>query len=69
MDKTSLRFHFNESNAESYADIVLCTALDIGEHLLKNGADGLAFDTIAVSGVKSSMPHGVPENIPLSKGF
>lgn len=25
--------------AESYADIVLCTALDIGEHLLKNGAE------------------------------
>ena len=39
MDKTSLRFSFSESNAESYADIVLCTALDIGEHLLKNGAE------------------------------
>lgn len=25
--------------AENYADIVLCTALDIGEHLLKNGAE------------------------------
>ena len=39
MDKTSFRFSFDESNAESFADIVLCTALDIGEHLLKNGAE------------------------------
>ena len=27
--------------------------------LLKNGADGLAFDPIVVSGPKTSMPHGV----------
>lgn len=39
MEKTSLGFCFDESNAESYADIVLCTALDVGEHLLKNGAE------------------------------
>ncbi len=26
----------------------------------KQGAEGLAFDTIAVSGVKSALPHGVP---------
>ncbi len=39
MEKTSLNFNFDETMAESYADIVLCTALDIGEHLLKNGAE------------------------------
>jgi uncharacterized membrane protein YjjP (DUF1212 family) len=39
VEKTSLGFCFDESNAESYADIVLCTALDVGEHLLKNGAE------------------------------
>lgn len=39
MEKTSLSFNFDETIAESYADIVLCTALDIGEHLLKNGAE------------------------------
>lgn len=39
MDNKALHFHFDETNAESYADIVLCTALDIGEHLLKNGAE------------------------------
>lgn len=33
----------------------------------KNGADGMAFDTIAVSGAKSSLPHGVPSNVPLTK--
>ena len=39
MEKTTLNFAFDESMAEDYADIVLCTALDIGEHLLKNGAE------------------------------
>ncbi len=28
--------------------------------MLKNGAEALSFDTIVVSGVNSSMPHGVP---------
>ena len=36
---------------------------------LKNGADDKAFDTIVVSGPKSSMPHGVPEDIRIGKGF
>ncbi len=39
MEKITSKFNFDESIAESYADIVLCTALDIGEHLLKNGAE------------------------------
>ncbi|MBO4453169.1 MAG: aminopeptidase P family protein [Clostridia bacterium] len=30
------------------------------------GASGLAFDTIAVSGKKSSMPHGVPGDVKLT---
>lgn len=33
----------------------------------KNGADGMAFDTITVSGTKTSLPHGVPAPIPLTK--
>lgn len=44
-------------------------ALELEYFMRKNGADGIAFDTIAVSGAKSAMPHGVPENIPVSKGF
>ena len=31
------------------------------------GADGLAFETIAVSGPKSSLPHGVPGNAVLTE--
>ena len=36
---------------------------------LKNGADDKAFDTIFVSGAKSSMPHGVPGDIKIGAGF
>ncbi|MDR1065608.1 MAG: Xaa-Pro peptidase family protein [Oscillospiraceae bacterium] len=36
---------------------------------LRNGADDKAFETIVVSGERSSMPHGVPEDRPLQKGF
>lgn len=43
--------------------------LEMDYFMLKNGADGLAFDTIAISGKKSALPHGAPENIPVSKGF
>jgi len=38
-------------------------------HFLKNGADDKSFDTIVVSGKKSSMPHGVPEDILIGQGF
>ena len=37
---------------ELQAELIYC--------LLKNGASGLAFDPIVVSGPKTSMPHGVP---------
>ncbi len=35
----------------------------------KNGSEGIAFDTIAVSGGNSSSPHGVPRNVKIEKGF
>ncbi len=35
----------------------------------KNGASAVAFDTIAVSGDGSALPHGTPRNIKLRKGF
>lgn len=35
----------------------------------KGGADGIAFDTIAVSGDASSLPHGTPRNVKLKPGF
>ena len=37
--------------------------------LIRNGADDKSFDPIIVSGPKSSMPHGVPGAVKISKGF
>lgn len=34
--------------------------LELDFFMLRNGAEALSFDTIAVSGKNSSMPHGVP---------
>ena len=44
-------------------------ALELEYIMRKNGADGIAFDTIAVSGSESSLPHGEPRDIKLKKGF
>jgi len=44
-------------------------ALELEFFMRKNGAAGLAFQTIAVSGSASSLPHGVPRDCPLEKGF
>lgn len=44
-------------------------ALEIEFFMRKNGAERLSFDTIAVSGTASSMPHGVPRNVKLERGF
>lgn len=35
-------------------------ATELIYRLSKNGADGLAFDPIVITGTKTSMPHGVP---------
>ncbi len=35
----------------------------------KSGADSVAFDTIAVSGDASALPHGTPRNVKLKSGF
>ena len=44
-------------------------ALELEFFMRKHGADCIAFDTIAVSGSASSMPHGVPRPVKLEKGF
>ena len=44
-------------------------ALELEFFMRRNGADSLAFDTIAVSGSNSSRPHGVPRREKLEKGF
>ncbi len=44
-------------------------ALELEFFMRRQGADGLAFNTIAVSGSASSLPHGVPRACKLEKGF
>lgn len=44
-------------------------AVELEYAMRKNGADGFAFETIAVSGDASSLPHGTPRNVKLKKGF
>lgn len=43
-------------------------ALELDYFMLKNGADALSFETIAVSGKNSSMPHGVPSDKKIENG-
>ena len=43
-------------------------ALILDFFMLKNGAECVSFETIAVSGKNSSMPHGVPSDKKIEKG-
>lgn len=36
--------------------------------MLKNGSDGVSFDTILLTGAHTSLPHGVPGNNRINKG-
>ena len=47
----------------------LDVALELEFFMRSHGAESLAFETIAVSGKASSLPHGVPSANKLSKGF
>lgn len=42
-------------------------AAEIDHYMRLNGAQGSAFKTICVSGKKSSLPHGEPENVALTE--
>jgi len=44
-------------------------ALELEFFMRRNGAEAISFPTISVSGSASSMPHGVPRNVKLEKGF
>ena len=44
-------------------------ALELDFFMRKNGAEAAAFQTIAVSGTASALPHGVPRDCPLENGF
>lgn len=63
---------------KSFEEILPIITQDISEkdlaaelvcRFLKNGADDKSFDPIVVSGVRSSMPHGVPTDMKIQKGF
>ncbi len=43
-------------------------AAELEYYMKKNGASGPSFDTICVSGTRTSLPHGVPTDAPLEKG-
>ncbi len=43
-------------------------ALEIETFMKKQGADGLSFETIAASGIRSSMPHGTASDKIIEKG-
>ena len=43
-------------------------ALELDFFMLRNGASAVSFETIAVSGANSSMPHGVPSDKKLENG-
>ena len=47
----------------------LDVAVELEYAMRKNGADGFAFGTIAVSGDVSALPHGLPRSEKLHKGF
>ena len=44
-------------------------AVELEYAMRKAGANAFAFDTIAVSGDGSALPHGTPRNIKLRRGF
>ncbi len=44
-------------------------ALELEIFMRREGADGASFPIIAVSGTQSALPHGVPRDVPLQKGF
>lgn len=43
-------------------------AVELDYCMQKLGSEGISFDTIAVSGENSALPHGVPTDKPLKKG-
>ncbi len=43
-------------------------ALELDFYMLSHGAESISFETIAVTGAKTSMPHGVPDNTVVKKG-
>ena len=43
-------------------------ALELNFYMLRNGAEALSFDTIALTGKNTSLPHGVPSDASVKSG-
>lgn len=43
-------------------------ALELDFYMLSHGAEAISFETIAVTGAKTSMPHGVPDDTVVKNG-
>ncbi len=43
-------------------------AAELDFYMKKNGSDGIAFDTIAISGENTSLPHGIPTDRKIQNG-
>ena len=43
-------------------------ALELDFYMLSHGAEALSFQTIAITGTKTSMPHGVPDDTVIQNG-
>lgn len=43
-------------------------ALALNFYMLRNGADDISFETIVLSGKKTSLPHGVPDEKEIDRG-
>ncbi len=61
LDETLKRF------SPTMTEIELAAELEY--QMKKGGAQKPSFDTIAISGAQSALPHGTPRNVPLQKGF
>ena len=59
----------NLLNSMSTSMTEIEVAAELEYSMRRLGADGVAFETIAVSGKASSVPHGTPRNVKLEKGF
>lgn len=44
-------------------------AAELVYHFLKNGADSLSFEPIVLGGKRTSLPHGIPTDARLGRGF
>lgn len=56
-------------NVLNYDMTEIDVAVELEYSMRKSGADTFAFETIAVSGDASALPHGTPRNVKLNKGF